>query len=252
MKFVKGEIKMAIKKLPNRFFLWCMIVVSFGLAIFDMFFLRDVLKDNLGFDLIGASIASLALATAANTTALLWGRQKGLRDSWKPFMYGWIFLGIAYAIIRSISFVDGIVIDNDWSFDAIMEQLVPVIVLTISYVGTGTMLEWAGSKLWDIDVVNYLESKKAFKRAHAKIIKNRAALLEMAKRLREYKKNYESLDHQYSINLKKIRKNDYSTMSLIAAKTIADYPEITPSAANKVMNEILEERDCQNERAHSR
>ena len=243
---------MVIKKLPNRFFLWCMIAISFGLAIFDMFFLRDVLKDNLGFGLIGASIASLALATAANATALLWGRQKGLRDSWKPFMFGWIFLGVAYAAIRSISFVDGVVIDNDWSFDSIMEQLIPAIVLTISYVGTGSMLEWAGSKLWDIDVVNYLESRKAFKQAHAKIVNNRATILEMAKRLKEYGKSYESLDYQYDIHMQKIRKSEYSTMSLIVAKTIADYPEISPTAANKVMDEVLEERDRQNERAHSK
>ena len=243
---------MATKKLPNKIFLWCMIAVSFGLAVFDMFFLRDVLKDNLGFDVYGASIAALALATAANVTALLWGRQKGLRESWKPFMFGWIFLGIAYAVIRSISFIDNIVIDNDWSYDAIMEQLVPVIVLTISYVGTGSMLEWAGSKLWDIDVVNYYESKKAFKLAHVKIVNNRAIIMEMSKRLREYEKNYKSLDHQYDIHMKKIRKSESSTMSLIVAKTIADYPEITPTAANKVMSEVLEERDRQNERTHSR
>lgn len=243
---------MATKKLPNRVFLWCMIALSFGLAIFDMFFLRDVLKDNLGFNLIGASVASLALATAANATALLWGRQKGLRDSWKPFMWGWILLGFAYAVIRSISFVDSIVIDNDWSFDTIMEQFVPVVVLTISYIGTGSMLEWAGSKLWDVDVVNYLQSRKAFKQAHRIIVNNRAAILEMAKRLREYEKNYETLNHQYDIHLKKIRKSEHSTMSLIAAKTIADYPEISPTAADKVMNDVLQERDRQNERSHSR
>lgn len=243
---------MAKKKLPNKPFLISMIVVSFGLAIFDMFFLRDVFRDNLGFDLIGASVVSLALATAANITALLWGRQKGLRDSWKSFMVGWIFLGVAYAAIRSISFVNNVVLDDDWSFEAIMEQLIPVIVLTISYMGTGFMLQWAGSKLWDLDVVNYLEYKKSFKTIHKKVIKNRATILEMEKRLREYEKNYDSLNHQYDIHMEKIRKNEQATMSLIVAKTIADHPEISPTAANKVMNEVLEERDRQNARAHSK
>ncbi len=243
---------MAKKKLPNKVFMWAIIAVSFGLAILDMFFLRDVLSDNLGFDPIGASIIALALATAANATALLWGRQKGLREAWKSFMVGWIFLGITYAALRSVSFVNNVVLCNDWSFDSIMEQLIPAIVLTISYVGTGTMLQWAGSRLWDYDAVNYLEARKAFKSAHAKVINNRVAILEMAKRLNEYGKNYTSLDHQYDIHMEKIRKNEHSTMSLIVAKTIADHPEISPTAANKVMNDVLGERDRQNARAHSK
>lgn len=243
---------MAIKKLPNKIFLWGMVIVSFSLAVLDMLFLQGVLMDNIGFDPTSASVVALALATAANIAALLWGRQKGLRDSWKSFMFGWIFLGIAYAAIRSISFVNEIVLRGDWSFNTIMEQLVPAIILTISYVGTGSMLEWAGAKIWDIDTVNYLDSKKAFKRAHSKIINNRAAILEMAKRLDEYQKNYDTLNHQYDIHMEKIRKNEHSTMSLVVAKTIADHPEISPTAANKVMDEVLEDRDRRNERAHSK
>lgn len=243
---------MTKKKLPNKPFMWGVIALSFGLAIFDMFFLRDVFKDNLGFDLVGSSLASLALATAANVAALLWGKQKGLRDQWKAFMIGWISLGVAYAAIRSISFINGIIIENDWSFDAIMGQLVPAIVLTISYVGTGTMLEWAGSRLWDLDVVNYLEAKKAFKQSHAKIINNRAVILEMQKRLQEYEKNYTSLDHQYEIHMEKINKSERATMALIVAKTIADHPEISPNACDDVMRAVLKERDSQNERAHSK
>ncbi len=243
---------MSKKRLPSLIFLWMMVGVSFSLAIFDMFFLRDVFNKNLGFDIVGASIMSVSLAFAADVAALIWGRQKGLRDSWKSFKWGWIALGVAYMAIRSVSFVEDVIIDGDYSYESIMGQVIPVIVLTISYIGTGTMLQWAGSKIWDLDAVNFREAKKVFKESHAKVIKNHAAILEMAKRLDEFDKNYDSLNHQYNIHMDKIRKNEHSVMSLIVAKTIADNPEIidSPSEADNVMKKVLEERDRKNERAH--
>ena len=239
------------KKMPNKFFLYSAIVASFLLAILDMMFLRDVFIDYLNFELVPASIISFALATAANTSALVWGKQKGSREGYRGFMYGWIFLGIAYAILRSIAFYQNVIEVNDWSFEAIIEQLVPAIILAISYIGTGTMIQWASAKIWDIDVVNFLETRKAFKAAHAKIVNNKAVIKEMAKRLEEYSKNYDYLDHQYNIHMGKILKSEQSTISLIVAKTIAEHPEISPSEAENVKNMVLKERDIRNENAHA-
>ena len=250
---------MAKKNIHNRIFLWSVVVASFLLAILDMSFLRDVFKDNIlvneGNDteiILKASLIALIMATAANVTALLWGKEKGERKTGRSFLVGWIVLGFGYAIVRSVSFIINVVFDNDWSFDAIMRELVPVIILTISYVGTGTMLQWAGAQLWDNDIVNYLRSKKEFKKEHTMMANNYASIAAMIKNLREYDSNYNCLEDQYNKHLDKIRKNEKSTMSLIVAKTIAKYPEITPEYANQVMDEVLAERDHINERAHTK
>ena len=245
---------MVKKNVHNRFFLWSIVFVSFVLAVLDMMFLRDVMKDYIfgDNDVIKASSIALLLASAANVTALLWGKEKGERKTGRPFLIGWIFLGFAYAVIRSVSFVNNVVFDGDWSFDAIIREAVPVIILTISYVGTGTMLQWAGAQLWDNDIVNYLRSKEEFKREHTMIANNYASITAMIKSLREYDSNYDCLENQYIKHLDKIRKNEKSTMSLIVAKTIAKFPEITPEYANQVMDEVLAERDSTNERAHTK
>ena len=245
---------MAKKNLHNRTFLWGVLVVSFLLAVLDMAFLRDVLNDNVfdGHSEIIASFIALVLATAANVSALLWGKEKGERKSGRAFMIGWIFLGLAYMVIRSISFVNNVVLDDEWDFNTVIAEIVPVIILSISYIGTGTMLQWAGKQLWDYDIVNYLKNKKAFKEEHTRIANNYSSITEMIKNLEEYDANYECLESQYKKHLEKIRKNEESTMSLIVAKTIAQYSEITPEYANQVMSEVLAERDQKNERAHSK
>ena len=139
---------------------------------------------------------------------------------------------------------------GDFEFSAIIGQLLPVIILTISYVGTGTTLEWAGRQLWDVNVVNFLRSQKAFHADHAKIANNHAALWEMIENLQKYRENYTSLDKQYEKHKDNIRKNEKSTMARIVSKVIANNPSIDPVDANRVMEDVLAERDHENEKLH--
>ena len=234
----------------NRKFLWGAVVVSFSLAILDMMYLRNVFYDYASFDLVEASVIAMALATIANISALLWGRQKGLRKSGKSFMWIWIVLGIVYFLIRCVSIYHEVYLPKKFDFGAIIDQLLPIIILTISYVGTGTTLEWAGKQLWDIDIVNYLKAKKIFHEENAKIANNSAVLWEMIENLRKYNDNYISLDKQYNKHKDNIRKIEKSTMARIVGKVIASNPSISPDDANGVMEAVLSERDVENEKAH--
>lgn len=238
------------KNIANRAFLWSAVVVSFSLAILDMMYLRDVFVKYADFSVTEASIIAFALATVANISALLWGRQKGLRKSGASFMWSWIVLGLVYFLIRLVAIYNEIILPKDFDFSAIISQLLPVIILTISYIGTGTTIEWASKQLFDINVTNYIKTKKAFHEEHAKIANNHAALWEMIENLQKYKDNYVSLDKQYEKHKDNIRKNEKSTMARIVSKVIASNPSINPGDANRVMENVLAERDHENEKIH--
>ena len=238
------------KNISNRKFLWGAVVVSFSLAILDMMYLRDVFEKYADFDVVGASIVAFALATIANVAALLWGRQKGLRKSGKSFMWSWIVLGIVYFLIRFVAIYNEVIKPGNFDFSSIIGQLLPIIILTISYVGTGTTLEWAGKQLWDINIITYLKTQKVFHEEHAKIANNHAALWEMIENLQKYNENYISLDKQYEKHKDNIRKNEKSTMARIVSKVIANNPSIDPSDANRVMEAVLAERDQENAKNH--
>lgn len=240
------------KKIYNRPFLWTVVVISFLLAIMDMFFLQNVFEKYFEFELFGASFSALALATAANISALLWGKQKGERESGKGFLGGWVFLGLAYFMLRTIPFVNEIVLPGKWEFSPIMKQLGPVLILAISYIGTGTAIEWAANQLWDLDVVKYLKTKKEFEAQEELIANNRSALLKMIKDLEEYDNNYTILDKQYDACAKKIFKYEQATLNMIAGKTKELNPSIDPEAVNTIMEAVLAKRANKNEKSHNR
>ena len=238
------------KNISNRKFLWGAIVVSFSLAILDMMYLRDVFETYADFSVVEASVVAFALATVANVSALLWGRQKGMRKSGASFMWSWVILGMVYFLIRFIAIYNIIIKPGDFEFSAIISQLLPIIILTISYVGTGTTIEWASRQLWDINVTNFLRTQKVFHSEHSKISNNNAALWEMVENLQKYNDNYVALDKQYEKHKDNIRKNEKSTMARILSKVIALNPSIDPSDANRVMEEVLAERDYENAKNH--
>ena len=238
------------KNIANRAFLWGAVIISFSLAILDMMYLRDVFEKYADFNVVEASIIAFTLATVANISALLWGRQKGLRKSGKSFMWSWIVLGLVYFLIRFVAIYNEVLLPGNYDFKSIISQLLPVIILTISYVGTGTTIEWASKQLFDINITNYLNTRKAFHIEHARIANNHAALWEMIENLQKYNDNYVSLDKQYGKHKDNIRKNEKSTMARIVSKVIAANSSIDPSDANQVMENVLAERDRENEKIH--
>lgn len=165
-------------------------------------------------------------------------------------MWSWIILGLIYFMIRGVAIYNEIIAAGAYDFKAIISQLLPVVILTISYVGTGTTLKWAGKQLWDADIYNFLIAQRAFHEAHEDIANNRAALWQMIETLQKYNDNYISLDKQYEDIKNSIRKSEKATMATITGKVIAANPSIDPVDANLVMDRVLEERDNENEKIH--
>lgn len=240
------------KKIYNRTFLTIAIIISFLLAIMDMFFLKEVFEKYFHFADWGGALSALALATAANITALLWGKQKGERESGKGFLWGWIFLGIAYFVLRLIPFYNEVVAKNAWELKPIIEHLGRAIILAISYIGTGTMIEWAAIQLWDINIVNYLKTKKEFESQNDIIANNRSALLKMVEDLENFSDNYKVLDKQYENCANKIFKYEEATINMTAGKTKRLNLDIDPEEVDKIVGRVLEKRKRKIEKSYNK
>ncbi len=240
------------KKIYNRTFLSMIIIVSFLLAIMDMFFLKEVFEKYFQFPDWGGALSALALATAANISALLWGKQKGERESGKGFLWGWIFLGIAYFILRLIPFYNEVALKDAWEFKLIIEHLGRAIVLAISYIGTGVMIKWAASQLWDINIVNYLKTKKEFESQNDIIANNHSALLKMIEDLENFDSNYKVLDKQYKNCANKIFKYEEATVNMTAGKTKRLNLDIDPKEVDKIVDAVLEKRKKKIEKSHNK
>jgi hypothetical protein len=184
-------------------------------------------------------------------SAFLWGYTKGHfrenKKQSKSFKAAWIALGVIYAIIRASIIVS----DSPDSIDDILGQAIIALFLTISYIGSGTTIQWAASQLFDADIANFRNAQKEFKKSSALINRNNAALWKMIDDLKKFKKNYEILDKQYDKEYDKIVKNERSVMAQIVGKTIAKNPAINPVNANEVMEEVLKEREVINKKNHA-
>lgn len=236
------------KNIDNRGSLWFTIIASFSLAILDMFFMKGVFEIYFG-DVGGAFIA-FALATAANISALLWGKEVGGGKKGRSFMWTWIVMGVIYALIRAYGTYLAIE-KSGADLDNIMLQVLYAVILAFSYIGTGTLIKWASAKLWNKDVVEFLQSKSEFEEQNAALANNSAAIWAKVKALEDFQENYDLLDRQYEENKENIRKVEHSVMGQIVMETIAKY-NIDPLDAEAVMKKVLAERDYENERTHER
>lgn len=245
------------KTIDNRGFLWTIIVLCFALAVLDMIFLKEVLLEyKMVTEDWQASLIAFALATAANSSALVWGMQVGQRKSGRSFLAGWILLGFVYLVLRGMAiskvvqgFGDGLT-ENE-QISAIASQLIKIVILSISYIGTGTMIKWAAEQLWDADTERYRKAKATFELENRRIAKNGAVIDGMIKTLEEYGDNYRSLGKQYDNIKSNINEIERSTMAQIVERTIAEHSDIDPVDAREVMNIVLEEREKENEKHHS-
>ena len=246
---------MTKKNINGRGGFWFAIIASFSLAIMDMIFLRDVFTGFTGNNVTLASVIAFALATTANISALLWGKEVAQGKKGRSFFWGWVVMGVFYAIIRGYAIFNScdvlIKSGKEVSPAFVMEQAIPVILLTISYIGSGTLIKWAAVQLWDKDVMNYLNSKREFEEQNKELANNKAAIWDMVRTFENYDENFKLLDTQYEKHKESIRKVEHSVMSQIVMKTVTDYP-IDPIDAEKVMENVLAKRDQENEKLHDK
>lgn len=83
------------------------IVICFLLGVLDMIMLRDAIKNLMGMNTMTSSLTAFCLATIANFTALMWGRESGKHSQKKSVnkfsrvnFIIWLVIGLFYMVIR--------------------------------------------------------------------------------------------------------------------------------------------------------
>lgn len=254
---------MVKKKTETPIILWVLIIGSFALAFMDMMFLGQALSEitkDTSFALppAAANAAAFVLATVANLTALMWGvtngrtlAKKTINKDSRSWFISWVILGLVYAGIRVSSMVLAINGEKGITVQTILGQVVIMVILAVSYIGSGTAIQWASRQVFDAEVKEYQEAKRKFTEAHNKISHRKAALQEVINVLGDYDQNFEALDKQYDKIKMAIVKSEKAVMAEIVGKTVKQNPVIDPVQAGKVMEEVLAEREKENEKLHA-
>ena len=254
---------MSKKKTEAPAILWVLVIGSFALAFMDMMFLGQALTEltkdtSFALNTGVANVAAFALATVANLTALMWGSTNGRtlakktvnKDS-RSWFISWVILGLVYAGIRVASMMVAMNSGEGDSTQNILGQILIMVILAVSYIGSGTAIQWASRQIFDADVKEYQEAKRKFTEAHRKISHRKAALKEVINVLDDYDQNFEALDKQYDKIKMAIVKSEKAVMAEVVGKTVTQNPTIDPVKAGEVMEEVLEEREVENEKLHA-
>ena len=176
-----------------------LLVLGFGLALFDMNMLKDGLKGIAGGDtnLTMASLMAFAMATVANTFALEWGKTNGEtraehiinKKSLFAFL-AWIAFGFGYVLIETIKTINQIDTSNfSWS-----NQIAQYVLLFLSYTFSGLAIQKASREIWDADASACRASENEFKLLVRQAARDDSKINYMLTILENYNQNYESLN----------------------------------------------------------
>lgn len=227
------------------------IIVSFMLAILDMILLQEKIQIVFRMSNVFAMATALIIATIANFMALTWGWGNGKRleahainpRSLRDFGL-WVLIGFAYAAFRILPSLA-----PEW-FDIPPEEVAPlkseilqIVVLAISYIGSGLTIQDSAREIWDRDCVKARKAKKRFYELREDLAADSADIRESISILNNYGKNYKSLELQKKKTESAINKAEVATMSDIVTRMKIVHPEISPSDCKRVMQEVLESRN---------
>ncbi|MBO7720519.1 hypothetical protein J6S35_02705 [Candidatus Saccharibacteria bacterium] len=238
--------KEVIKKKRVEFPIGSLIltIASFLLAIFDMIMLQGPVNHltHLGNGM--SMIFSFVLATVANFTALLWGKENGenlsehsINKHSRGFFITWVIIGLVYAMIRLLDlfFTPG-------AMDNLLGNIIQIIPLTVSYVGTGTLISASAKRMFDSETAEARRAKKEFDYYHEKLSVEVAEIERAINMLQNYDRHYDSLKLQRNKTYLSISKTERSAMSDIVGRVISSN-DIEPSLAYSVMEDVLKKRE---------
>lgn len=219
------------------------IVVSFLLGLLDMTLLYKVVHQLMRLGNGPSMLVSFIVATIANFTALTWGWGNGKRLEKHSInkrsigeFFAWFAIGCMYAAIRTVNIVQNFNTEGfNWT-----GEIIQIVILAISYIGTGVLIQSSAREIWDADCVSFRKAKRNFDSLHADIADAAADLQESIGILRKYDSNYKSLDDQKKEIEMAIHKSEEAVMADIVAVTVSNNPMISPIAANKVKEQVLE------------
>ena len=220
------------------------IVVSFLLGLLDMELLYVAIHQLLSLDNGMSMVVALILATAANFMALTWGIGNGKRLEEKTInkrslgeFLGWVAIGAIYTIIRVVNLTNKIGTDN---FNLIVD-IIQMAILAVSYIGTGTLIQASAREIFDADTSNFRRTKRKFEQIHEDIADADADLREAIGIMAKYDLNYKSLEKQRDKISNSIYKSEKAVMANLVGIMCSENQEISPSMANKVMEEVIEQ-----------
>ena len=226
------------------------IIVSFLLAILDMIMLQEKVQIVFGISNIFAMLVALIIATIANFMALTWGWGNGKRlerralnrRSARDFSL-WVLIGLSYAAFRIIPVLWPERFPGMESRDtSIVVEVMQIVILGISYIGSGLLIQDSAREIWDNDCVRARKARKRFQELRDDIAADSADIRESISILNNYGKNYKSLEAQKKKTENAIGKAEAATMADIVTKMKTIHPEISPSDCRKVMDEVLQSR----------
>lgn len=232
---------------------WVFIAVSFLLGFLDMVLLQDRIRDLfIGFDSLWSMITAFVIATVANFTAFQWGHTDGKdltkklinKRSMGPFLF-WVALGVVYAAIRASYIIKHTAMGVAPILDGsdILGEILQIVVLAISYIGTGFLIAEQARRIFDADCVEYRRAKKEFNRLHGEVATENADLKADIKALGRFSDNFKTLERQYEEKRREIKKAERRTLARITGEMLKDNPDVTPSTANRIMEDIIAKND---------
>lgn len=226
------------------------IIVSFMLAILDMILLQEKIGIVFRMNNVFAMATALIIATIANFMALTWGWGNGKRlekkslnkRSLRDFTL-WAVIGCSYVAFRLLPSLH-----PDW-FDiepeditGLQEEIMQIVVLGISYVGSGLLIQDSAREIWDNDCVRARKAKKKFMELREDLAADSADIRESISILNNYEKNYKTLELQKKKTVSAINKAEIATMSDIETEMKKAHPEISPADCRRVRDEVLASR----------
>lgn len=216
-----------------------LLLLGFGLAIYDMWVLKDginliVPSASLEF---GAPIIAFILATIANTCALEWGIANG-KNKCKHIinkksalgLFGWIVFGIVYFVIEYTSTIRNE--DVEWN-----AQISQYIILAASYIISGLMIQKGAREIFDADALACRDSEKEYRAKMRKLARTDSRINYMLSALENYNQNYDTLSGLYAKQLEAIEHAEDSSINEVLGRTLQNNPDITPSEAQKVVEQ---------------
>jgi hypothetical protein len=185
----------------------------------------------------GAPLIAFILATFANFCAFEWGRINGKNKSKHIFnkksaigFLGWLAFAVVYGVIEYTSTINQKNID--WT-----AQVGQYVILVASYVMSGLMIEKSAREMNDIDAVACRASEKEYKTTMKRLARVDSRINYMLSALENYNQNYDSLNEQYEKQLEAINHAEDSAINEILGRTLQNNPEITPTEAQKVVEQ---------------
>ena len=108
----------------------------------------------------------------------------------------------------------------------------------MSYVFSGCLIQKASREMCEADAFACRDSENEYSHIHKRLARKEAKIKSLLTELENYGNNYDALKSQYDTQLKSIEDTEESIMNEIVGKTLQANPDVTPSKAHSILDNI--------------